>query len=190
MNKGFTKLSGFTSALVTPQCFYAGYSAEKQKGFTLIELLVVVLIIGILAAVALPQYQKAVEKARWTEWFTTVNALKREAQMAFLEINDEDTFYDENLLADKLSEAFSGGEWDDSTYQTKNFEYAVKSEGPEQIYIDTYSINAPTYDVNVELHFYPNGKFEIPCCIDKGMNPFHCQLLTSAFGEDVVTACQ
>ncbi len=192
MNKGFTKLSGFTSALVTPQCFYAGYSAEKQKGFTLIELLVVVLIIGILAAVALPQYQKAVEKARWTEWFTTVNALKREAQMAFLETNDEDTFNDDYLLADKLSEAFNGGEWlVPSHYQTKNFKYYVYGDGPEQIYIDTYRINAPTdYDVNVELHFYPNGKFEIPCCIDKDTNPFQCQLLTSAFGEDVVTTCQ
>ena len=65
-----------------------GLSNRNITGFTLIELLVVVLIIGILAAIALPQYQKAVERARVAEAVQVLNSFTRACQLYTLAGNE------------------------------------------------------------------------------------------------------
>ena len=95
------------------------FPMKKNAGFTLIELLVVVLIIGILSAVALPQYRVAVEKARLSEALVNIKTMTDAATLFILENPSSAP----TCFSEYSATALSGGNWESGGYETENFEY-------------------------------------------------------------------
>ena len=95
--------------------------------FTLIELLVVVLIIGILAAVALPQYEKAVWKSRLAEVMINLKTI----ETCFTEYLLTSPSAGASLKEMGCSMELSGGSWDGTgdVYETQYFRYIQPSCG-------------------------------------------------------------
>ena len=123
-NKAVVLLNDPSSGLWSP--FPSRGEGNGVRGFTLIELLVVVLIIGILAAVAVPQYQKAVEKARMVG---AINILKviRDAHIRYYLANGD--YVNSSDLA-KLDIEIPGTPacYDSKRTQTQYFVYSPSSD--------------------------------------------------------------
>jgi prepilin-type N-terminal cleavage/methylation domain-containing protein len=113
---------------------------KNKKAFTLIELLVVVLIIGILAAIALPQYRIAVEKSRTAELLLIVKSLESRLQR----MAEEGRGVPENMHF-----SFSGGTWSGGTFTTRLYAYGNFTCAGDTCSFEVNTLPAGRYGVKV-----------------------------------------
>ncbi len=132
---------------------------RNSGGFTLIELLVVVLIIGILAGVALPQYEKAVIKSRYMQAETFGRALYMAEQVYYM-ANGTYTDQIENL---DISFPAGGYLRNDGTGYGMSNRWSCTLNTANFNEVACYVTDAPTF----LMYFYDGGRARCRCTDDK-----------------------
>ena len=153
---------------------------DNERGFTLIELLVVVLIIGILAAVAVPQYQLAVEKSRAAEAITLMSSLQKAVDLYIL----QNGYQEVELVGDSDNDGIAGKldidiesvlDCDDEC-ESKNFLYDAYCEESDYCYIGARNEH---YSLGMNRNNDGNEKWEKACVSLSSVGEKLCKSLES-----------
>ena len=121
---------------------------NTKKGFTLLELLVVVVIIGILAAIALPQYKLAVTKSKFAALKNLTKSLL-DAEERFYMTNGNYTDYISNLDID------IGGE--QTNYRARTFPWGICSINLYDVEHNKFYIACKNTNINMSYQIYPKN---------------------------------
>ncbi len=105
-----------------------------KRGFSLIELMATVLIVGILASVALPQYRKAIERARTVEVWNVANYVEKMARISMTERSLSDTS-DDSPICDTWLEHMGLTKNEHGVYTSKSFAYYISYCTNQRVWI-------------------------------------------------------
>lgn len=155
----------------------------QKHGFTLIELLVVVLIIGILSAVALPQYTKAVAKSRMTQAQLVLREMVR-AQTVFYLANGR---YANNTELELLDFSFPNCTVSSNFVCAGKFSaWATLANDPASGRFTVLVSNKPTLPL---LSYWPNSSRYICSTIDSADNVNFQRSLCESLGGKFIGSC-
>ena len=102
--------------------------ALNKKGFTLMEVIVIVLIIGILAAIGVPQYQRALESSRSSDAIVTIGNIVTAQEMQLLQSGSFTPNFSDLMLdipLERPAQATYGWDSQDSRGESQFFEYDI-----------------------------------------------------------------
>ena len=164
--------------------YQKSFSGEKNAGFTLIELLVVVLIIGILASVALPKYQQAVDKSRYVKAMALADGVAKAQELYYMANGQYATQFEQldiqlpanyRLLAERGD---SGGE----CFGIKEWTSELICTGPISTFIEPFGASQVQYFIKPLHSAYPGQRF---CNASKTNNSERWVRLCQSLGTEV-----
>lgn len=138
-----------------------------MKGFTLIELLVVVLIIGILSAVALPQYQVVVAKTRVASYLPFLRTLQKVQEQYYMA---NGTYVTSIRDLDIECQSYGSGAHENWCYLDK--------KGRSHILMSDGAFVLETSGVKASIYFFYRGSASCYAVADNNLATRVCQSLT------------
>ena len=146
---------------------------QNKKGFTLLELLVVVLIIGILAAIALPEYKFAVLNSKYSTVKNSAKALY-EAELRHYMVNEQYTSNKSDLDIEVGSSCVIESDYDISCMPERTkfkLEYKIDTDTGRRRCC-TNSLDAT--DIYNRVCQKDTNKYEADLSLTTGSNKFNC----------------